>query len=847
MKNITLIFSILFMSFIMGSRAYAQETLQTKSFKVFGACEMCKERIEHVLKIKGIRSANWNVNTKIMDIVFDSSLVTLEKIENKILAAGHDLEKRKAKDVVYNNLPACCHYREEEENQKHLIPGELVKGVVLQDNLQGKFDALALASIYWAGSSEGVLSDSTGVFSIPRSSATDKLVVSYIGYKPDTITVLDTKDLKVILASKNQLSQITVTARQGSFISYANAIRTQVMTNTELLKAACCNLSESFETNPSVDVSYNDAMTGSKQIQLLGLSGNYSQLTVENLPGPRGLGTALGLNSIAGPWIESIQLTKGTGSVANGFESIAGQINVELKKPETAEKLLANVYVNQFGKTDLNLNLTQKLSNKWSTALLLHEDFLHNRNIDMNKDGFLDMPNGQQFGMVNRFKYDDSKGILAQFGIKLFSDEKSGGQTNFNPKTDINSTSTYGIGIQTNRNELFGKFGYVFPQAKYKSIGLQLSSTQFSNNSFFGRTNYDGKQETGYANLIYQSIIGSTIHKYRTGLSFNYDHYNELLNQNTYTRTEKVIGAFAEYTFTPTETFSMIIGLRGDNNSLYGAFATPRINLRYEPIKGSVFRISVGRGQRTANIFAENNSVFASSRQVTIVSGYNTKAYGLDQEIAWNKGISFDQKMNLFGRNAGLSFDFFRNDFQQQVVVDLESPMQVKFYNLAGRSFSNSFQSEFNMEPFNKTELRLAYRYFDVKNTINGTLLDRALISKHRAFLSIDHETTHSWKFNITLSYLGKKRIPYTSSNPAPFQLKPYSPSYFLMNAQVTKKMGKKYPMDLYLGAENLTNYYQSKSILSAEQPFSPYFDASLIWGPLYGRMVYLGWRLKIK
>jgi len=818
------------------------------SFKVFGACEQCKARIELAVKIKGVKTGIWDVDTKILTLEYDANQVSLEKIQNKILAVGHDLVDKKAKDIIYKELPACCHYREMEEEEKASTNLEaIIKGVVLQDNTKGKFDPLTNASVYWLGTNEGVVTDSLGVFAIKTSEHSQRLVVSYTGFKADTISIVHANDLKIILASKGQLNEVTVFSRQlGSFIPYLNPIRTQVMTGTELLKAACCNLSESFETNPSVDVSYNDAVTGSKQIQLLGLSGNYTQLTVENLPGPRGLATPLGLNSIAGPWIESIQLTKGVGSVANGYESIAGQINVELKKPETAEQLLGNVYVNDLGKTDLNINLATKLNTKWSTGLMLHDDFL-NHAVDMNKDGFKDLPTGNELSLVNRYKYDNSKGVLAQFGIKVLNDNKLGGQVSFDPNIDKGTQNSYGLSINTERYEFFGKMGYVFPQQKYKSIGLQIDATEHQQNSYFGLTNYIAKQQSIYGNLIYQSIINSTIHKFRTGLSFQYDKYNENFNLNNYARKEIVPGAFFEYTYTPNDKWSMVAGLRADNNNVYGTFLTPRLNLRYEPIKGTTVRFSAGRGQRTANIFAENNSVFVSARQVVITPSIAGAAYGLQPEIAWNKGISVDQKFNLFGNNATLGLDYFRNDFVNQVVVDLENARQVRFYNLQGKSFSNSFQAEINMSPIKKLEVRLAYRYFDVEQTYNGSLLERPFIAKNRAFLSVDYATANAWKFNYTITYNGKKRITNTSLNPALYQLPNYSPNFVLMNAQVSKTFGKHNPMDIYFGAENISDYFQQNTIVAASQPFSPYFDASMVWGPTTGRMFYAGWRIKIK
>ena len=843
------------------------------SFKVHGVCEQCKDRIENVLKIKGVRSAVWDMETQQLSLVYNPAKISLDKIENRIVGVGHDLENKKAKIAVYNALPKCCLYRAMEtaknEMQKNAVEQQemiytidssvktmqwisearsaLIKGIVLEDDNKGKFKPLSNASVYWLGSVNGAVTDSTGLFSIVQDSSNYKLVVSYAGYKSDTLTVHESTELKIVLASNKQLKEVTVSSRlKTTYVNNYNPIRTETMLGTELLKAACCNLSESFETNPSVDVSYNDAVTGSKQIQLLGLSGNYTQLTVENLPGPRGIATPLGLNSIAGPWIESIQLTKGVGSVANGYESIAGQINVELKKPENSEKLLANLYVNDYGKTDLNLNLSKKIGKKWSVGLLLHDNFLNNKNLDFNKDGFRDQPTGNTLSLINRFKFDNSKGVMVQFGIKFLQDKRTGGETKFDPALDKNTTNHYGLGINIERYEAFAKIGYVFPEKKYKSIGLQAAAISHNQDSYFGLTKYNAKQKTVYANLIYQSIISTTIHKFRTGFSFLYDRYDEKFKTNNYARTEVVPGIFGEYTFTPNDKFSAVVGLRADHNSLFGFFVTPRLNLRYEPIKGTTIRGSVGRGQRTANIFAENTSVFVSARQVNIITASAGKAYGLNPEVAWNKGLSVDQKFRLFGNDALFTVDYFRNDFTKQVVVDVEDARVVKFYNLAGKSYSNSFQAQLNLEPVKKFEIRLAYRLFDVKTTYSGKLIERPLISKNRAFVNLAYAIS-GFKFDYTITFNGRKRLPDTQANPAMYRLPQYSPGYVLMNTQVSKTVGKKFPLDIYVGVENLANYFQQDVIVAAEQPFNPYFDASMVWGPVNGRMFYGGLRFTIK
>ena len=817
----------------------------TVSFEVSGVCAMCQKRIEKAAKINGVINANWDIPTKILTVKFNPNTTTLKRIQHKIAVSGHDTPLEKASNETYSNLPDCCLYREIEHDHENENDIHNINGVILSEDLKGNLTPLEGASIMWLYSRKATTSDANGFFSLVPQDPDDKLIISYSGYTPDTLEIKNMNEVQVILGSNNVLQAVQVTAaNKNTYINRFNAIRIQNVSSGELLKAACCNLSESFETNPSVDVAVNDAATGSKQIQLLGLSGNYTQLTVENLPGPRGLATSLGLNSIAGPWVEGIQIIKGAGSVVNGFESIAGQINVELVKPNTADKLYANVYTNNAGKTDLNLNLSQKINNRWSTGLLLHDAFL-NKKSDYNKDGFRDQPTGNLFSAVNRWMYHNSSGFSTQFGVKVLLDDKQGGMMNFK-SSDKHSTSVYGLGINTERYEGFAKMGYVFAGKKYKSIGLTLSGYNHDQKSFFGINNYNANQKNAFANLIYQSIIGNANHKFRAGLSLNADKFEEEFLNSIYKRNETVAGSFFEYTWTASDKFSAVAGIRADHNNIYGWFATPRLHLKYQPFTKTTIRLSSGRGQRTSNIFAENMGALVSSRTISVIGAVPGKAYGLNPEVAWNNGISLDQQFKLFGRTSTLSVDFYRNDFINQIVADVEDPGQLRFYNLDGKSYSNSFQSELNFYPVRNFDVRLAYRWFDVKSTYNGELKQKPFTAAHRAFANLAY-STNGWNFDYTINYVGEKRIPSTSANPVKYRMAEKSPGYFTMNAQVSKTLSKKYGFDIYAGVENLTNFMQEYSIIAADDPFSNYFDASMIWGPVSERMIYAGLRFKLK
>lgn len=720
-----------------------------------------------------------------------------------------------------------------------------VKGNVYEQTETGPLPIIG-ANVYWNNTTVGTTTDANGNFKLSRLKSSNLLIVSFVGYKTDTVLVKEQDFLSVQLKSNLEIGEVVVSYRRKSTeVSLLQPLNTKVVSEKELLKAACCNLSESFETNPSVDVSFTDAVTGTRQIQMLGLAGPYAQITRENMPDIRGLSSIYGLTYIPGTWIESIHLNKGTGSVVNGFESIAGQIDVNLRNPASMDKFYFNLYGSQKGRIELNANLQADVGKKWGTALLLH-GMNNSFKQDHNNDNFLDHPIGEQYVILNRWELYNDKGLHFQLGFKGTYIDKLGGEKDFNPDTDNGTTNAWGMNIHTERYEAWSKLGKVNVDKPWQSIGFQVSGSYHSQESYFGLNRYDASQASLYSNLIFQSIIDNTNHKFKTGLSFQYDDYKELLNTDNYDRIEYVPGMFFEYTYSHLEKFNAVIGLRGDYHNHYGLFFTPRAHLRYSLTDKTTIRASGGRGQRSANILSENTGLFASSRQFIVQGDGSDKPYGLDAEIAWNYGVNLTQKFTLDYRDGFISLDFYRTDFQNQIVVDLEqNPQQAVFYNLNGKSYSNSFQAQVDYELIKRLDVRIAYRWYDVKTTYGTNLLDKALVSNHRAFINLAYETMKHWKLDYTINWQGKKRIPDLSSNPVEYQMDSYSPAFYIMNAQISKSWQQKF--DVYVGVENLLNFKQDNPIVASSEPFSPYFDSSLIWGPVSGTNVYFGIRYKIK
>jgi len=720
---------------------------------------------------------------------------------------------------------------------------EKITGTVFGTSPEGEI-ALAGANIFWEGTTLGTSTGAEGDFQLSVSQQLpNSIIVSYIGYKADTVRIEPnaSENLKVVLTASQDLDEVVVAGRKpGAHVSSLEPILTNVITENELRRAACCNLSESFETNASVDVSFTDAVTGAQQIQLLGLAGIYSQILTENTPTVRGLGQPYGLGFTPGPWMETIYVSKGTGSVVNGYESITGQINVELKKPESSETFFYNFYGNDFGRLESSLNASLRLNDSWSTMVLAHGEILENK-FDHNGDSFLDHPLLKKYNVVNRYRYDKPGVMESQFGFRILQEDRRGGQLDFfNNGATLGSDNYYGFGVNTDRYEAFARTGFFLPGQPNGSIGTQLSFIHHNHDSQYGYNLYDGRQNTVYANIIYENTIArNTDHKINTGVSFLYDDYREELNDLNFNREEIVPGVFGQYTFQKDEKFTGILGLRADFHNLYGTFITPRLHIRSGLTENTTLRASAGKGYRVPNLIAENSGLLISNRQLIFQEEINP-------EVAWNYGGSLTQSFQLFGNDASLALEYYRTDFVNQLIVDIDSYQgEARFYNLNGRSFANNSQIELSFEPLRFFEITAAYRMTDVKVTIGEDLRTKPFVNAYKGLLTGSWATrNNNWQIDLTAQFNGQSRIPDTDMLPQQFRMPSESPAYTILHGQITRRWNS---FDIYVGGENLTNFIQTNPIIAAQNPFDDNFDASMIWGPIMGRMFYLGLRYSLQ
>ena len=751
-------------------------------------------------------------------------------------------------------------------------------GTVLDD----KGEPLVGANVYWAGTTVGVATDLDGHFKLEPVESTRLLVTSFMGFHNDTTEVTQHSELTIVLVSDLVLEEVNIVERKMAVLrSRLTPLATETLTGEALCMAACCNLSESFETSASVDVAYSDAATGAKQIRLLGLSGTYVQMLTENTPNIRGLAQAFGMEYIPGPWMEAIQVSKGTSSVLNGYEAIAGQINVEYLKPQTQDPISLNAMISTETHAEVNATGGWDLNDKVSTGILFHAQNM-SLELDHNQDGFLDMPKNTNVNLLNRW-YVKTGDYTGQFLVRGLYDHRVGGFT----KEATAAISPYAIDLQTYRVDGFVKNGYVFNNELGTSIGIIASASYHNQQNTYGSRHWDAAQTNAYLNAIFQTSFDDYAsdpweeheHKLSAGLSVNYDKYDEELLLTSYAlpphyhylnRWEVTPGVFAEYTYTYKDKVTLLAGIREDYSSTYGFFTTPRMNLRFAPFEWWTVRGSVGLGYRSPNAIADNAAYLPSNRV------YDFNAGNLAQERSMNTGISTVFYIPMGKRELQLSGEYYYTKFLDGVIADMDRSLHgITLYNMhdveGAQYFSHNWQVEANMEILRGWSMTVAFRYTDVKQTSFNSevgeyqLRDKPLQNKFKGIITTSYQTPlKTWQFDLTAQFNGEGRMPDG------FVIPEGSKQYRISNGQVYHKW---YPQllgqvtkyfrtwSIYLGAENMTNYTQDSPIVGDRvagnkamrhgaksehgfvDPSSANYDASMIWAPIHGWKLYLGFR----
>lgn len=734
------------------------------------------------------------------------------------------------------------------------------------------------ASVYWEGTTIGASTDAEGAFLLHRVKGYDNLVASYLGFVNDTLRVENGAE-RIEFALKAdgvELEDVVVEGNlSGNFVKRDGIVKNEMISFAGLCKMACCNLAESFENSASVTVGYSDAISGARQIKMLGLAGTYTQILDENRPIMRGLSAPYGLSYTPGMWLNSIQVSKGVASVTAGHEAITGQINLEHRKPTDDERLFVNLYLDDELRPEANISTAFPVSKnkKLSSVILLHGSMDTDvRKMDHNDDGFRDLPLADQLNIANKWLYAADNGTQIRWGWKFVQENRLGGMLDYKnsmrdqmrEKWDQPGT-LYGSKIRNRGANGYFKIGMPVGPSVYdpdekdemrSNLAFVADFDHFNENAYFGLNDYKGNENALAMNLMYNHYF-----TYRSslivGAQAQLQYYRESLANNTpwieaaksrfydFDRSEQEVGAYAEYTYAIKDKFSIVAGVRGDYNAFYDKFfVTPRGHIRWNITPSTTLRGSAGLGYRSTNLITDNIGMLATGREI-VIPDFD----GFDRlEKALTVGGSLTQTFGLVSADdATLSFDYFRTQFYNSVIADQEMYAdKIMLYNSDKHSYTDTYQIDFSWTPVERFDIFATFRYTNSEMTIDrpdGTTarVERPLVSQYKTLLNIQYATKfRRWVFDATAQLNGPARIPTQTGNLADDK---YSPRYPMFFAQVSRKIGK---FDIYVGCENIADYRQHDPILNADNPFSTGFNSMNVWGPLMGRKFYAGLRFNL-
>lgn len=707
------------------------------------------------------------------------------------------------------------------------------------------------AVVKWIGTRKGTLTENGGKFCIDAEKISDlRLVVMFTGYKTDTVSVGDKNFIEVVLQNNASTKTIVVEGQVStSFISNDEA-KTEVITQMELKKDACCDLSGCFGKNASVDVAVTDILTNTKELKVLGLEGSYTQILIDNLPVMNGLVTKFGVTSIPGSLINKITISKGSNSVIQGYESISGIMNVLLKDYSTSEKVFVNGFMNSAFEPQFNLNAATKL-NKWNT-LFAFQTVQESKRIDANNDGFLDMPLTRRYMLYNKWNYgslEKNDKTTAIIGVKYLDERRTGGQKNFDYNHDLGSNTIYGQTVNLQNGDAYIRLSHSYEDEK--QLKVFVSGGFFDQLSYFGTTRYNGKQRNFNVNTLYEFPVYKKSYL-RFGASYKYENITEDINftspvispvkktyDGNYDKLESVPGIYTEGSFEFKKlNLSVIGGLRADYHNEHNTILTPRFLVRYQMSHNTVVRVSFGTGFRTVNPFSEYPSFLASGKDIKGVRD-------VKPEKTINYGIDLLQYFVIGGASGNINIDFYKTIFNNKVIAECDAMPYMYMFTNFDDAGSNVFQVESSINFMQHLDFKLAYKFIDLYYFKKGVRLEQPFNSKHRILSGITYTAPgNSWIVNLTMQWFGKQSLPSTASYPVEYQRPTESDAYTLMNVQLTKNF--KY-FETYIGVENVFDYTQGNPIISAGNPFDRNFDTSFIWGPTRGRDFYLGFRYLIK
>lgn len=659
------------------------------------------------------------------------------------------------------------------------------------------------------------------------------------------------------------LAEVVVTGTLKEVRRVESPVPVEVYTAAYLKKNPAFHIFEGLLHVNGLRPQSNCNICNTGEIRINGLPGAYTMVLIDGMPIISSLSTVYGLSGIPASMVERIEIVKGPASTLYGSEAIGGLINVITKKVGTAPHLAADIMYTTWGELNTDLGFTQKVGNK-ATVLTGINYFNYSNPIDQNKDGFTDLTLQQRVSIFQKWSIQQKNNRVFNLAARYFYEDRWGGQMNWN-KTFRGTEDVYGESIYTNRVELLGN--YQLPTTQ--KIRLDFSLNHHHQNSMYGNTLYMGKQQVGFAQMVWDNTIGK--HDFLLGSALRYTFYNDNTpatgatnSASMGTKPQRIVlpGIFAQNEITFNSQHKLLMGLRYDYNSAHGNILTPRIAYKYTINSQQFFRLNMGTGFRVVNLFAEDHAALSGARKVVLTEV-------LKPEQSFNINLNYIHK--IYGKgNAATTLDFsaFYTYFNNRIIGDFETdPNQIIFANLNGYAISKGLSANADIALNNGIKLNIGATYMDVNLHTNGQKVQQILTERFSGTWALTYRIP---SIHLDMDYTGNVYSPMRLPLLGPLDPRQqYAPWYSLQNIQFTFHYWR--GIEVYGGVKNLLNFLPTRNtafliarandpfdksvqfqpngqvLATADNPYALTFDPTYMFAPNQGIRGFLGIRYSIK
>lgn len=635
------------------------------------------------------------------------------------------------------------------------------------------------------------------------------------------------------------MSEVVVTGTMKPVLRHNSPVPVAVLQRSFFRSNPGAHLFESVQMVNGLQAQVNCNVCSAGDIQINGMEGAYTLVTIDGMPLVSSLGTVYGLMGLPNSLLERVEIIKGAASALYGPEAMAGVINLITRSPQRRNQVHADLSSTSHGEHTLDLAGLYRWG-KVNMISSLH-GFLMNQPFDNNGDGFADIPVQQRLSFFQKISISRSSKLPASLALRRFDEYRWGGQMSWEERF-AGTDSVYGERIRTARNELLGAYQLAFLGKPL----IQWSGTEHRQNSIYGTMPFQAVQRVGFMQFLWSGRQYGI--SWLAGLPLRYTFYDDQTVATPSPERRFLPGFFVQAEGKASATMGYNVSIRVDDDRVHGTVWSPRLAMRYQTSASSSLRMNFGTGYRLVQVFTEDHAALTGAREVVFREA-------LKPERSWSALLNFAISGNPGSHVLRSEASLFYTRFSNKIAADyFSNPNQIIYSNLDGFARSAGLSLDFELFTVTRQRITLGITAMQVglmRRDSNGLMdFERQLHSPpFSAALQLQQPLSRNWMIDVGAKINSPMRLPVVPGDFRP----EYSPWYALLNLQATKKT--KRGLEIYAGIRNLLNFIPRNPLLRPFDPFDKWvhvnnpqgytFDAAYNYASLQGRRIFVGIRMQ--